>query len=39
MEFYQSLFYATPIFSSLILIEIIWGKVSGRDVYHNIPDA
>ena len=39
MEFYQSLFYATPIFSSLILIEIIWGKASGRDVYHNIPDA
>jgi len=39
MEFYQSLFYATPIFTSLILIEIIWGKVSGRDVYHNIPDA
>tara|TARA_B110000467_G_scaffold62162_1_gene56744 strand:- start:10384 stop:11634 length:1251 start_codon:yes stop_codon:yes gene_type:complete len=39
MEFYQSLFYATPIFSSLILIEIVWGKVSGKDVYHNIPDA
>ena len=39
MEFYQSLFYATPIFSSLILIEIIWGKVSGQDVYRNFPDA
>ena len=39
MEFYQSLFYATPIFTSLILIEIIWGKATGRDVYHNIPDA
>ena len=39
MEFYQSLFYATPIFTFLILLEMIWGKVSGIDVYTNIPDA
>ena len=39
MEFYHSLFYATPIFTFLILLEIIWGKVTGVDVYSNIPDA
>jgi sterol desaturase/sphingolipid hydroxylase (fatty acid hydroxylase superfamily) len=39
MEFYESLFYATPLFTSLILIEIVWGNMRGKNVYHNIPDA
>ncbi len=39
MKFYQSLFYAIPIFTILIFMEMVWGKLKNVSIYSNIADT